>query len=525
MRPLGYVMKNDVHLNAAAGGKAAQRACSCSNPETNVLDINEGCTGSIEKGSYVVKDWNDPPLHLYCAKRLRRTKVNEILADKQDLKDIGTTAEKETAQPWAPAIDLQTEERLAKANFRTAGYKSEQREKNTASLAFLLMHKRAGLLSFVLLRSSAFVLPGCPRGFQHGAALQRNMATSPQSTLDEIDKDGNVKRSASTFRNAVSPADPVHKPEAGRYHLYVCYACPWSQRALIAWAIKGLQDVIGMSATHPTWQKTRPDDDNDRHYGWAFASPDDPPFVPPSGHGSIPSGAGAIPDPLHDFKTVRQIYELAVGEGTLKKYTVPILWDEKTKTVVNNESSEIIQILNEAFNGVEGVGNPGLDLAPKTEQEKAWAAEVDGWMYDEVCNGVYKSGFATTQEAYDRAVTSLFDHLEKLDQVLSTRRYLAGDRVTLSDVRVFPSLVRFDEVYNVYFKCNKKRLVDYPNILNYVRDLYQTYPDGFAATTDMDHIRKHYYTSHPALNTYAIVPAGPNFLKTLGEPHDRDRTF
>ncbi|CAN0016142.1 unnamed protein product [Ectocarpus fasciculatus] len=280
-----------------------------------------------------------------------------------------------------------------------------------------------------------------------------------------------------------------------------------------------------MSATHPTWQKTLPDDDNDHHYGWAFASPDDPPFVPPGGYGSVPSGPGAIPDPLHGFKTVRQIYDMAVGPGKMSKYTVPILWDEKTKKVVNNESSEIIQIFNTAFNDVEGVGNPGLDLAPQTDQERAWAEEVDDWLYNEVCNGVYKSGFAKTQQAYDVAVTSLFAHLDKLEQVLSTRRYLAGDRVTLSDVRVFPSLVRFDEVYNVYFKCNKKRLVDYPNILNYVRDLYQSYPEGFASTTDMDHIRKHYYTSHAALNTYAIVPAGPNFLKTLAEPHDRDRTF
>ncbi|CBJ48330.1 Putative Glutathione S-transferase [Ectocarpus siliculosus] len=351
------------------------------------------------------------------------------------------------------------------------------------------------------------------------------MATNSQSTLDEVDKDGNVKRTESTFRGTVSSSDPVHKPEAGRYHLYVCNACPWSQRALIARALKGLEGVIGVSATHPTWQKTLPDDDNDHHYGWAFASPDDPPFVPPGGYGSVPSGPGAIPDPLHSFKTVRQIYDMAVGPGKMSKYTVPILWDEKTKKVVNNESSEIIQIFNTAFNDVEGVGNPGLDLAPQTDQERAWAEEVDDWLYNEVCNGVYRSGFAKTQGAYDVAVTSLFAHLDKLEQVLSTRRYLAGDRVTLSDVRVFPSLVRFDEVYNVYFKCNKKRLVDYPNILNYVRDLYQSYPEGFASTTDMDHIRKHYYTSHAALNTYAIVPVGPNFLKTLTEPHDRDRTF
>ncbi|CAM9382986.1 unnamed protein product [Pylaiella littoralis] len=416
------------------------------------------------------------------------------------------------------------------------------------------MLKRAGLLSCVLLRSSSFTLSSCSRGGchhqqrHHGVNLAQNMATNSQSTLDEVDKDGNVKRTESTFRGTVGPAEPVHKPgafvrsssqfratvspddsvyrpEAGRYHLYVCNACPWSQRALIVWASKGLQGVIGMSATHPTWQKTRPDDESDSHYGWAFAGADDPPLVPPGGYGSVPSGAGVVPDPLHGFKAVRQIYEMAVGEGALNKYTVPILWDEKTKTVVNNESSEIIQILNTAFNGVEGVGNPGLDLAPNTDQEKAWAKEVDGWMYDEVCNGVYKSGFAKTQEAYDRAVASLFEHLDKLENILSTRRYLAGDRVTLSDVRVFPSLVRFDEVYNVYFKCNKKRLVDYPNILNYVRDLYQSSPEGFASTTDMDHIRKHYYTSHVALNTYAIMPVGPNFVKTLEEPHDRNRKF
>nr|WEU39135.1 glutathione S-transferase [Saccharina japonica] len=308
------------------------------------------------------------------------------------------------------------------------------------------------------------------------------------------------------------------------------------------------------------------------HFGWVFANPDDPPFLAPGGYGHVASGA-TIPDPLHGFKTVREIYDMAVGEGELKKYTVPVLWDEKTKKVVNNESSEIIEILNSAFNDVEGVGNPGLDLEPKAGKEEAFAKEVDGWMYDEVCNGVYKAGFAKTQDAYEHAVTSLFKHLEMcysrvrtlvhlqlslcppphtsryghmttavhnmstppppyltalrawLEQVLSTRRYLAGDRVTLSDVRVFPSLVRFDEVYNVYFKCNKKRIADFPNILNYLRDLYQTYPEGFASTTEMDHIRKHYYTSHPALNTYAIVPIGPDFLSTLKEPHNRDRVF
>eukprot|EP00904_Undaria_pinnatifida_P001236 jgi/Undpi1/11112/HiC_scaffold_30.g13410.m1 len=350
------------------------------------------------------------------------------------------------------------------------------------------------------------------------------MSANVQSTLDEVDKDGQVIRTPSTFRDTISPTNPLHQPEAGRYHLYVCYACPWSQRALIAWAMKGLQGVVGMSATHPTWQKTRPDDDNDQHYGWVFAKPDDPPFLAPGGYGHVAPGA-TIPDPLHGFKTVREIYDMAVGDGKLKKFTVPVLWDEKTKKVVNNESSEIIQILNSAFNDVEGVGNPGLDLEPKAGKEEAFAKEVDGWMYDEVCNGVYKAGFAKTQDAYERAVISLFKHLEKLEEVLSTRRYLAGDRVTLSDVRVFPSLVRFDEIYNVYFKCNKKRLVDFPNIVNYLRDLYQNYPEGFASTTEMDHIRKHYYTSHPALNTYAIVPIGPDFLSTLKEPHNRDRTF
>ncbi|CAN0220956.1 unnamed protein product [Ascophyllum nodosum] len=408
------------------------------------------------------------------------------------------------------------------------------------------MLKRAGLLSCAVLRVPAFVLP--QRGFAIDRCPSLNLKMSNMaSTLDEVDKDGNLKREASTFRdtiaadnpahtpgafvrtpsdfrNSVCREDPTFTPEAGRYHLYVCFACPWSQRALIAWALKGLQGVIGMSTTHPTWQKTRPDDDNDHHYGWAFADPEDPPLVPPSGHGEISSGV-TIPDPLHGFKMVRDIYDMAAGAGTLKKYTVPILWDEKTKTVVNNESSDIINIFNTAFNDLEGVAHPELDLAPQTEQEKAWAQEVDGWMYDEVCNGVYKAGFAKSQAAYDRAVTSLFDHLDKLEEILSTRRYLAGDRVTLSDVRVFPSLVRFDEVYSVYFKCNKKRLVDYPNVLNYVRDLYQRYPVGFADTTNMDHIRKHYYTSHAALNTYSIIPVGPDFVSTLKEPHDRDRTF
>ncbi|CAM9607538.1 unnamed protein product [Sphacelaria rigidula] len=277
-----------------------------------------------------------------------------------------------------------------------------------------------------------------------------------------------------------------------------------------------------MSATHPTWQKTRPDDDNDEHYGWTFANPDDPPFVPPSGYGKVPSD-GSIPDPLHGFKVVRDIYDMVTEPGTLKKYTVPILWDNKTKTIVNNESAEIISIFNTAFNDVEGVTNPGSDLEP-AEMESAMA-EVDGWMYDEVCNGVYKAGWAKSQEVYDVAVDGVFSHLEKLEQLLATRRYLAGNRMSMSDVRVFPSLIRFDEVYSVYFKCNKKRIVDYPNILNYVRDLYQTFPEGFADTTQMDHIRRFYFTSHKALNTFSIIPVGPDFLSTLKEPHDRDGKF
>ncbi|CAM9331532.1 unnamed protein product [Choristocarpus tenellus] len=242
--------------------------------------------------------------------------------------------------------------------------------------------------------------------------------------------------------------------------------------------------------------------------------------MPPSGYGSIECDNSCIPDPLNGFKFVRDIYEASVGAGKLEKFTVPVLWDKKTNTVVNNESSEIIKIFATAFDSVEGVTNPGLDLQPA--DLVAASEAIDGWTYTEIGNGVYRSGFARSQAAYDLAVKSLFDHLDKLEEILASRRYLAGDRVTLSDVRLYPTLARFDEVYNVYFKCNKKRIVDYPNILNYIRDLYQNYP-AFADTTNMDHIRKHYYTSHVGLNTYSVIPTGPDFLSTLKEPHDRDR--
>ncbi|CAM9271386.1 unnamed protein product [Discosporangium mesarthrocarpum] len=389
--------------------------------------------------------------------------------------------------------------------------------------------------------SSCFLLIVYPGRPVYSSQRCFGVVNMVKDTLDELDASGALVRKPSTFRNRVGPKEavytpgefrrsssefrdrissdhPVYKAEAGRYHLYVNYACPWSQRALIAWATKGLQGVVGMTTTHPTWQKTRPEDPTDTHFGWTFASADDPPFIPATGHGAIPCD-GCEPDPLHGFKYIRDVYQKAGGEG-LTKFTVPILYDKKTDTVVNNESSEIIEIFDTAFNEVEGVINPDLDLNPP--DLVGARKEIDEWSYTEIGNGVYRSGFARSQGAYEVAVSSLFEHLDRLEEILATRRYVAGDRVTLSDVRLFPTLVRFDEVYNVYFKCNVRRIIDYPNILNYVRDIYQNWP-GFRETTNMDHIKRHYYTSHPSLNMFSIIPKGPNFLSTLKEPHDRDR--
>lgn len=244
--------------------------------------------------------------------------------------------------------------------------------------------------------------------------------------------------------------------------LYISWACPWANRCAQVRHLKGLQDVIGLSVVHPTWTQTRPG--QDEHFGWTFATAGTS-FPNPNGFGK--NRVNDIQaEPLYGAKFVRDLYEMA--NDTHGKYSVPVLWDKKLKTIVSNESAEIVQMLNGAFN--DFAGNPGLDLAPKALQKKM--ASVDGWIYDSINNGVYKCGFARSQEAYDGAIKDYTDHMQKLDKLLANSKFLAGDQFTLSDVRLFQTLVRNDEVYTVYFKCDTKTVREYANIFRYCCDVW-----------------------------------------------------
>ncbi|KAJ1457840.1 glutathione S-transferase [Pelagophyceae sp. CCMP2097] len=337
--------------------------------------------------------------------------------------------------------------------------------------------------------------------------------SAAQSALDEKDVKGAFVRTGSTFRDVISADHPTFKPEAGRYHLVVSHACPWANRVVAVRALKGLEDTISLSVVHPTWQSTS---QTDSHCGWAFEPSPGAALKSPSGMGSfVVKDCAPLPgDVATGAASVRDVYAKCSTAST--KFTVPFLWDRKTNTIVNNESSELIDMLNGAFD--DFAANAGLDLDPAEFQ--AMRADMDPWIYNDVNNGVYRCGFAQTQEAYDEAVSSLYGALDRLEGMLATKRYLCGSTLTLSDVRLFMTLVRFDEVYVVYFKCNKKRIADYPHLRAYCRDVYQT--PKMAGTIHMDHIKTHYFTSHPTLNHFAVIPAGPDVLADLALPHGRE---
>ena len=305
---------------------------------------------------------------------------------------------------------------------------------------------------------------------------------------------GAFKRSAAQFRNwltADGSAGPSgkagFKAEPDRYHLYVSHACPWAHRTLIFRELKGLRDLIPVSVVHP--------DMLDK--GWTFEM----------------DNHGATGDDLYDLDFAHQIYSKA-DPAYSGRVTVPILWDKQQETIVSNESSEIIRMFNAAFDGITGNTD---DYWP--EEMRAQIEEVNARIYSDVNNGVYKSGFATSQEAYDAAVGPLFDTLAWLEDRLSRSRYLMGDRVTEADWRLFTTLIRFDPVYHLHFKCNKRRLVDYPNLWAYTRELYQ-WP-GVAQTVNMSHIVRHYHYSHDSINPHRIIPVNP--VLDYMEPHGRDQ--
>ncbi|KAL8108627.1 hypothetical protein AgCh_024912 [Apium graveolens] len=320
-----------------------------------------------------------------------------------------------------------------------------------------------------------------------------------RSALDEMSASGAFVRTPSTFRHLISkdPNSPF-PAEAGRYHLYVSYACPWASRCLAYLKIKGLDKAISYTSVKPIWGRTK---DSDDHRGWVFPASD-----------TEEPGAGV--DPFNGAKSIREIYEIA-SINYAGKYTVPVLWDKKQKTIVNNESEEIIRMFNTEFNHL--AENASLDLYPSNMEEHI--NEVNSWVYDGINNGVYKCGFATKQEPYNEAVQKLYEALDRCEEILGKQRYISGKTLTEADVRLFVTLIRFDEVYAVHFKCNKKLLREYPNLFNYTKDIYQI--PGMSSTVHMEHIKKHYYGSHPSINPFGIIPSGPNIDYTT--PHDREK--
>eukprot|EP00899_Mesostigma_viride_P014201 jgi/Mesvir1/22782/Mv14172-RA.1 len=320
--------------------------------------------------------------------------------------------------------------------------------------------------------------------------------------MSDLDHTGAFKRKDAAFRNWVrADGSTDFKPAAGRYHLYVSYACPWASRTLMVRALKGLEDVISVTVVKPVMEKTRPQDPEDHHLGWAL----------PTSEGEYPD---ATPDPLNGCRTIREVYELA-NPDYKERFTVPVLYDKKTRRIVSNESSEIIRMLNAEFNDV--AAHAGLDLYPQAL--RAQIDEVNGWVYDGINNGVYKAGFASSQGAYETAATGVFEALDRVEAILAKQRYLCGAWFTEADVRLFVTLIRFDEVYVVHFKCNKRFIADYPNMFNYVKEIYQM--PGIAATVNMHHIKVHYYCSHKQINPFGVVPIGQGVDFTL--PHDRNR--
>ena len=299
--------------------------------------------------------------------------------------------------------------------------------------------------------------------------------------------DGRFVRSESQFRNWVTADGSSGFPaEKGRYHLYVSLACPWAHRALVLRKLKGLEDMIDVSVVHPLMLEN----------GWELKT----------------GVAGATGDPLFGFDRLYQLY-LKADPHYSGRVTVPVLWDKHEETIVSNESADIIRMFNSAF---DELGAREGDFYPPRLQ--AQINDINDAVYDNVNNGVYKAGFATTQEAYEEAVHALFDELDSLDTLLGTQRYLVGNEMTEADWRLFTTLVRFDAVYVGHFKCNLRRIADYPNLSGYLRDLYQT--PGVAETVNFKHIKLHYYGSHHMINPTGIVPVGP--AMDLDAPHGRE---
>lgn len=316
-----------------------------------------------------------------------------------------------------------------------------------------------------------------------GKLINGTWVSSEEQT--RISERGDFVRGVTKFREWIRKEGSPYTPDVGRYHLLVAHNCPWAHRTIITRNLLGLQDAISMTVAH-----YRRDDD-----GWWF----------PEGIDEFQPVEGRVP--LHRF------YSAAGGDYT-GSATVPVLWDREKKTIVSNESAEIIEMLNDAFGTKDG---PNLyPAALRSEID-----EVNAWVYDKINNGVYRCGFARTQEAYEAAYYPLFEGFDEVESRLAKTRYLVGNQITLADIRLFTTLIRFDAVYYSHFKCNQQRIIDYPNLWPYLRDLFQT--EAFGQTVKIDLYKKGYYGRSPGLNPRGIIPVGPNI--DFRSPHGRDKKF
>jgi glutathionyl-hydroquinone reductase len=302
---------------------------------------------------------------------------------------------------------------------------------------------------------------------------------------DEQSEDGGFVRQQDAFRQWVTANGVSGFPAAeGRYHLYVSWACPWAHRTIIVRHLKRLNEIIGMTAVDPIRDER----------GWAFRD-----------------GPGHSRDPINNFQFLSEAY-LATDPSYRGRVTVPVLWDKESRVIVNNSDDDLMRIFNSEF---DAFTETRLDLYP--QKHRSEIERLNELIYETVNDGVYRAGFATSQKAYERAVYPLFETLDQLDARLSDRRYLFGDSPLETDWRLFVTLIRFDAVYHGHFKCNIRRIADYPNLYGYLRDLYQI--EGIAGTVNFDHIKRHYYVTHDDINPSRIVPAGP--AQDLWAPHGR----
>lgn len=299
-----------------------------------------------------------------------------------------------------------------------------------------------------------------------------------KGSVSSNDQKGSFKRASSVFRNKISSNHSTYLPETNRYHLYVSYACPWAHRTLIFRKLKNLESHISVDYVHPDMLEM----------GWSFEK-------------NFPGTSG---DSLHNKRYVHEIYQLS-DKDISTKATVPILWDKKTRTIVNNESAEIIRIMNDAFNDITKNKD---DYYPEKFRDQI--DSINDTIYENINNGVYRSGFSKTQNTYEEAVKNLFTSLDMVNDILEGRNYLVGDILTEADIRLVPTLIRFDCVYYFHFKCNLKKISEYKNISRYLRNLFEE--DAIKSTTNFEHIKRHYFYSHENINPFRIIPIGPENL-------------